>query len=267
MRLHVLSDLHLEFGPFRAPETPADAVVLAGDIGSGAQGLRWAIETFRGPVIYVLGNHAFYGNDLDIVDEIKREATGSNVHVLERDAIVDDGVRFLGCTLWTDFGLFGPDRCDDTMKLASAMIRDFQVITEHGQPFTAKRSRVEHLAARSWLGNALNDETSVLPTVVITHHAPYPSSLPSRFRNDPLSAAFVSNIEELMGRHRSVDSWSHACVLRLHGGWYSHRLQCERLPCARSPGTQREPEVRSRLHGRGRRAMIARRGSRGRSPP
>lgn len=200
MRLHVLSDLHLEFGSFRAPETPADAVVLAGDIGSGAQGLRWAIETFCGPVIYVLGNHEFYGNDLDLVGEIKREAAGSNVHVLERDAFVVDGVRFLGCTLWTDFGLFGSDRCDGTMKLASAMIRDFQVITEHGQPFTAERSHVEHLAARSWLGNALNDETSVLPTVVITHHAPYPSSLPSRFRKDPLSAAFVSNIEELMGR-------------------------------------------------------------------
>lgn len=31
MKLHVLSDLHLEFGGFPVPETDADVVVLAGD--------------------------------------------------------------------------------------------------------------------------------------------------------------------------------------------------------------------------------------------
>ena len=31
MRIHVLSDLHLEFGPFSMPKVEADVVVLAGD--------------------------------------------------------------------------------------------------------------------------------------------------------------------------------------------------------------------------------------------
>ncbi len=32
MKLHILSDVHVEFGPYDAPETDADVVVLAGDI-------------------------------------------------------------------------------------------------------------------------------------------------------------------------------------------------------------------------------------------
>jgi len=34
MKIHVLSDLHTEFADFVPPETDADVVVLAGDIGS-----------------------------------------------------------------------------------------------------------------------------------------------------------------------------------------------------------------------------------------
>ena len=211
MKLHVLSDLHLEFGSFHAPAMAADAVVLAGDIGSGAQGLRWAIETFRVPVIYVLGNHDFYGKDLDIVDGLKRMASGTHVRVLERDAVVVAGIRFLGCTLWTDFGLFGPGQRDATLKLADSMVRDFHVITDHGQRFTAQRSRAEHLASRAWLQRELSDDASGSPTVVVTHHAPYPTSVPSRFRKDPLSAAFVSNLKELMGRpSRWIHGHTHA---------------------------------------------------------
>ena len=31
MKLHILSDLHIEFADFVPPETDADAVILAGD--------------------------------------------------------------------------------------------------------------------------------------------------------------------------------------------------------------------------------------------
>jgi len=40
MKIHVFSDLHVEFADFVTPETNADVVILAGDIGigSGARG-------------------------------------------------------------------------------------------------------------------------------------------------------------------------------------------------------------------------------------
>jgi len=42
MRLPVLADLHLEFGPVNIPTPEADAVVLAGGIDFGSKGLEWA---------------------------------------------------------------------------------------------------------------------------------------------------------------------------------------------------------------------------------
>lgn len=45
MRLHVLSDLHMEFAPFEAPATDANAVILAGDINTG---LKAQYERFGG---------------------------------------------------------------------------------------------------------------------------------------------------------------------------------------------------------------------------
>jgi len=60
MKLHILSDLHTEFVDFDPPESDADAVILAGDIGVGLEGLGWAARHFpERPNINVPGNHEF----------------------------------------------------------------------------------------------------------------------------------------------------------------------------------------------------------------
>jgi predicted phosphodiesterase len=62
LRIHLLSDLHLEFATMRYQSPECDVVVLAGDIATGVAGVMWAAETFKGvPVVYVAGNHEFYG--------------------------------------------------------------------------------------------------------------------------------------------------------------------------------------------------------------
>ena len=111
MKLHILSDLHLEFDPFPMPSTDADIVVLAGDIDLGTGGLAWAMNAIRKPVIYVPGNHEFYFRHMNkTAIEMREIAAGSgNIHLLDNDEVIIDGVRFLGCTLWTNFELFGSD--------------------------------------------------------------------------------------------------------------------------------------------------------------
>ncbi len=47
MKLHILSDVHVEFESYDAPETDADVVVLAGDINVGRNGFDWAREHLR----------------------------------------------------------------------------------------------------------------------------------------------------------------------------------------------------------------------------
>ena len=53
MRLYIISDLHLEFGPFVPPAMDADAIILAGDTATGVRGVDWAASTFPDiPVLY-----------------------------------------------------------------------------------------------------------------------------------------------------------------------------------------------------------------------
>ncbi len=65
MKLHVLSDLHTEFSGFDPPDTDADIVMLAGDIGIGTGGIDWAVQRYTDvPVVYVPGNQEYYGHDI-----------------------------------------------------------------------------------------------------------------------------------------------------------------------------------------------------------
>ena len=62
MRVHVLSDLHLEFGEFDYRDPGADLTIIAGDLHTKRNGLAWAREHLPDhPILYVLGNHEFYG--------------------------------------------------------------------------------------------------------------------------------------------------------------------------------------------------------------
>src|SRR5262245_7005031 len=109
MRVHILSDLHVEFAPFQPKNVDADVTVLAGDVHTGKNGITWIHKTFPDrAVIYVLGNHEFYGQKIPkLIDDIKEIAQGTNVRVLENQSVEIDNVVFLGATLWTDFRLNG----------------------------------------------------------------------------------------------------------------------------------------------------------------
>lgn len=95
MRIRAYSDLHLEFGPFEPPASAGiDVVILAGDIDVKTRGIAFA-KTFPCPVIYVPGNHEYYGGAIPhVTEKLKAAAAGTNVHVLDRDAVVINGTRF-----------------------------------------------------------------------------------------------------------------------------------------------------------------------------
>lgn len=65
MRIRILSDLHVDSAPVVLPPVKADVIVLAGDIRPGKGALAWIKANFpEQPVVYVLGNHEFYGSPL-----------------------------------------------------------------------------------------------------------------------------------------------------------------------------------------------------------
>src|SRR5687767_6390016 len=126
MKLNVLSDLHLSRGALRIPANDADVVVLAGDIARPREAIAWA-SGFAIPVLYVPGNHEFYGGSITgTVAELKRLSAGTRIRVLDNDEALIDGVRFLGTTLWTDFMLFGEgEKRQAATQEAQRFMRDF----------------------------------------------------------------------------------------------------------------------------------------------
>lgn len=206
MKLNILSDLHLSLGELPVPRNDADAVILAGDIARPAQATAWAAG-FAKPVLYVPGNHEFYGGSISgVVQELKRHCAGTHAHVLDNDEIVLDGVRFLGTTLWTDFLLLGEgaERAA-AIREAQRMMRDFSRIrggdAEQGA-FTPADSAALFGANAAWLEGKLV-EPHAGPTVVITHHAPSRKSIHPRFADSLLNACFVSDAEHLLGDGRA----------------------------------------------------------------
>src|SRR5262245_31338798 len=100
MRLYVISDLHREFGEVDVPMVDCDCVVIAGDIATKHHGLEWIRNRFSDvPVIYVCGNHEFYGEKLPrLTERLRDEARGTNIHFLENDWVTINGIHFFGCT-------------------------------------------------------------------------------------------------------------------------------------------------------------------------
>jgi Icc-related predicted phosphoesterase len=211
MRVHILSDLHLEFAPFQPINVGADVVLLAGDVHTGRNGIKWILKTFPDrPVIYVLGNHEFYGQKIPkLISEIKEVAQGTNVHVLENDSVEIENVVFFGATLWTDFRLNG----DPVLAEVAAQtgMTDFRRIrvTPSYRRFRPSDARRIYARSLEWLAQQI--EARGRKIVVVTHHAPSPQSIPMQFRNDPLNPAFASNLESFIAEC-GASLWIHGHI-------------------------------------------------------
>jgi predicted phosphodiesterase len=213
VRIRVLSDLHIEFEPYKPASVDCDLVVLAGDIGLGTRGLEWIRVTFQNiPAIYITGNHEFYGEALPhLTKKLGQSSQGSEVRFLECDATTVNGVRFVGCTLWSDFNLAGNSSA--SMLAAQEMMNDYRRIRVSPQyrKLRPEDTRLLHVASLNWLRDTVKSSTE--PTVVVTHHAPSVRSLGPDAENDPLSPAFASGL----------DAWIETSniVLWIHG--HTHR--------------------------------------------
>jgi Icc-related predicted phosphoesterase len=220
MRLHILSDLHTEFSDFDPPETDADIVVLAGDIGVGREGIEWAVRQFgERPVVYVPGNHEYYHHTIGLMGKL-RSGTPANIRVLDNESCEFHGVRFLGATLWTDFMLYGEGEAWFSRQRARRSIDDFTVIRNGDRRFTPEDSVRLHEASKAWLVSELQRPVDGR-TVVVTHHLPATPSVASRYRNDPLNPAFASRLEDVIETYRP-DLWIHghthvACDYEIFG--------------------------------------------------
>jgi len=200
VRVLIYSDLHLEFGTgFEPPNIDVDLVVLAGDIGKGSKAVLWANDAFKCQVVMIAGNHEFYSGHLDRTWQKMKAAAAPHVHLLQNEAFVGDGVRFLGTTAWTDFSISGNSQV--AAIVASQQMNDYKLIRADDSyrklrpADVIKRNRI----AYGWLTSEL-EKSFDGKTVVVTHHAP----LACIVGEDHLSAAYANDWPELVSR---ADAW------------------------------------------------------------
>ena len=203
LRIQVMSDLHLESRHEGLPviERAAPVLALLGDIGYASEGeegeklrqfLLAQTEAFD-HVILVAGNHEYYGtSEEDGVAWLRalcEEVPRNNLHFLDRDEMELQGVRILGCTMWT--------RIPKRFRLdAWSMMRDFDKIGELSREEERGQGGDEELAVMRavhhgcekyhewylrdslWLAGAIERarvdtaNNTCNGAIVLTHHAP-----------------------------------------------------------------------------------------------
>jgi Icc-related predicted phosphoesterase len=217
MKLQIFSDLHADVARPRpitvAPEV--DAVIVAGDVCQGAENgfarLR-QIVPMPVPIVIVMGNHEYYGRHFASELAAARQAAPLyGIYLLENDVVTLGGVRFIGCSMWTDYALFGD--ITRAMQVAAHGLNDHRRIAWSKQPWSRFRPQEAwqlHQQSRAFIETMLAAPFDG-DTVVVTHHAPHPGSIHSRYKSDLLTAAYVSDLSALIEAGRP-DLWVHGHV-------------------------------------------------------
>lgn len=213
MKILLASDLHIEFHqPVDIPDVDVDLVVLAGDIHKSTLAIPVA-EQYRdrleAPVLMIAGNHEYYEGEYPRVLANLRSAAAasSDIHFLENNCLILDDIRFLGCTLWSNFSLY-EEITDQSMALAEQYINDFRLIRHGDQPMTPEIMAALYRQSYAWLEQELA-KVITERTVVITHFAPHPAAIHPRYQaqgRDPLTPYFTQDCSQLIRDYR-IDVW------------------------------------------------------------
>lgn len=194
MKLRVVSDLHTEFdGGAESPiladlayRRGDDALVVAGDLAT-AEHLAAAIDVLCRmwpTVIFVPGNHEYYGSSFDEVDSLLdalHQRYYPTLRVLRAGTLaVLGGRRVLGCTLWFP-------ETPNTVLLSTALA-DFQQIRGFA-PAVYDRCRQDSEFLRQ---NVRRGD------IVITHHLPSVRSIATKFAGSALNHFFVAPMDDLI---------------------------------------------------------------------
>lgn len=224
MRIHVVSDIHLEFTGMHCDldeyiTNNRDLLIVAGDLGEGDNGVEWLKnQTKYSPVVFVAGNHEYYGHEIPDVDKVYRNLDKAvpDFHFLQMDVFEFEGIRIAGCTLWTDMnGVDGYHR-----RLTERSMADFSgAVRLRGNRFTADMSTQINHVHRNWLLDQENLD------IIVTHHAPSQQSITDYWleHGQLLNPAFAGNSDDIIKIHRPkfwIHGHMHSFLRYWHDGQF-----------------------------------------------
>lgn len=201
------------------PTTDKDAqtiLVLAGDIGVGGMACKFIdkySKRFKA-IVYVAGNHEFYGKNIYLEIEAwrKRAESRKNVFFLENDVAIIDGVRFIGATMWTDINK------GDTLSyhIAKMKMNDYKSIRTNGWRKGSLRRETCYLQPQHTIDmhkasveyfDYMLQQPHEGKTVMVTHHCPHEVFLDiEKYGFRDICYAYYTEMDEFIQKH-APDFW------------------------------------------------------------
>lgn len=200
MKIQLLSDLHLEFLNKEQVEklankishnTSVDVLILSGDICclssksiANLYTFLDVIEDSYPDIIYVLGNHEYYGTSKQEVPELGHKLSKYyfNLHILENKSIVLRDTTFYGTTLWFE------ETVEVSLKKYS--LNDYRYIKDF-TPDVWCRKAVQFIK---------NIEDSESKKVLITHHVPHSRFISPRYVGNDMNCFYLNEIGKYLDK-------------------------------------------------------------------
>lgn len=199
--MQILSDLHLDvwnnrraFDHLIADLQPegCSTLIIAGDLGEYSFLIEQAHSVFEcicdkyEEVIYVAGNHEYYGSNYERTqDRLKAlDAKFSNLYCLENETFESKVGLVAGTTLWFSDGPYN--------RFYEKLMNDFRFIENF-------RDWVYEVNAKSidFLANLAKTEQRK-PDLVITHHLPCWKSVSAQYTHDRTNLYFLCDISGIL---------------------------------------------------------------------
>lgn len=174
MKFTLTSDLHLEFRNTQETISIADDInnieavvnIVAGDVHSNSLIFDYFTENLVNNCFFVKGNHDYYGNQLS-----------NDVYRLEKD-----GIKILGCTLWT--------------QMTDHIKQEFNTYMMDSRKIKHQKSLVDEISTINIHNfELIMDEQ---PDIVVTHHCPTTRSIHPMFAKNSANGCFSSDYEKYL---------------------------------------------------------------------
>ena len=232
MKIHLVSDMHMEFWPTNEPWSEqlerfpgGEVLILAGDIF-----VARTLDKLNNPestyykqskmiidfisdlcsrynhVMMVMGNHEHYSGTFEkTAGLIRKNLAFENFYLLNNESVEVDGVTFYGGTLWTD--------CGGDVSMYGYQIEyymnDYRAIKTLKEGYRRLRARdtcLEHSKFLLGLRHATKDAEKL---VVVGHHAPSQKSVHMMYQRAGVSNyAYFSHLEKYIHAYKPV-LWVH----------------------------------------------------------
>lgn len=220
MKFAYASDLHLDIIPtVDVPNlTPmmegVDALLLAGDVtecqllkkGSMSVDMQRFEAFFEPlvelgkPVLWVFGNHEFYGDNFDTcrdkVRQVLADCKYDNVVVLENETVDFGNCSVVGSTMWTNFDRGNPV----VMEVARNAMNDYRQIFKGRGSLLPSDVYAEHQKSIEYITDQLTKADK--PVIVLTHHHPT-----IRSYHGLIDYCYGSDFNDILLDHKWLSHW------------------------------------------------------------